>query len=73
MLHNVYHMYCEIKSMDKAGSTKKPTFDMSQDMPTIESTLKDMMKIPSDINDVHLQPYQVWICNGVGFAPIGNW
>ena len=73
MLHNVYHMYCEIKSMDKAGSTKKPTFDISQDMPTNQATLKDMMKMPSNINGVQLQPYQVWSCNRVGFAPSGNW
>ena len=59
MLHNVYHMYRIIKILDKVGRTNKPNFGQPKYGKITESTLDNMMKVPSDIHDVQIQPYQV--------------
>ena len=49
---------------------KKTTFDMPQYIPTIHSILKNMMKVPSSLHGVKIQPYQVISLNEVGFDPV---
>ena len=43
MLHKVYRVYCNIKSLDKFGITKKFTLKKPKDMPTTKSTLENTM------------------------------
>ena len=52
MFHKVCHMHHYIKSIENVVNTKTPTFNLNQDNPTIKSTLNNMIKIPSDINDL---------------------
>ena len=68
-----YHMYCDIKSMDKIRSTGNLAFTLPQDTSTINSTLDYLMNFTSDLDGVQFQPSQVGNCNKVGFDPGGDW
>ena len=57
MYRNIYQIYCFTKILEKVGNTKKYTFVEPQETLTTESTLDNMMKGPSDINYLQLQPY----------------
>ena len=60
-LNKVFHVCHYIKIMEKSEGTNKPTSDQPQDTPTAESTLENIMTVPSDPHDFQIQPYQV--CN----------
>ena len=60
ILHKVYNIYWDIKSMDKFKSTKKTTPIQPQDAPINEYTLKNTMKVNYELHDLQLQPYQFW-------------
>ena len=57
MYRNIYGIYWFTKILEKVGTTKKYTFVEPQETLTTESTLDNMMKGPSDINYLQLQPY----------------
>ena len=48
----VYHMYHDINITEKVWSTNKSTLTLSWDTPTIQSTIENMKKVPSDFDDV---------------------
>ena len=54
MFQKVYHMYHNIKILEKVGSTNKPTFYLPQYTQTIQFTLDGLMKVSSHIHGVKL-------------------
>ena len=69
MLQKVYHMYHNIKILEKVGSTNKPTFYLPQYTQTIEFTLDDMVKVSSDIHGVKILASQLGLFPRLYFIP----
>ena len=70
MFHKVYHIFCRIKSLEKVRSTKKLTLTLPQDAPTIQSTLANLMKVPSSLHDSnHLR---FGIATRLALIPMGS-
>ena len=51
MFHNIYHMYIEIKILDKVESINKCNYSQPQDKHTTEYLLDDMTTVPIGIHD----------------------
>ena len=46
--------------VNKVEITNKPAYKQPQDTPNTDSTLDNMMKLPFDIYDLQIQPYQFY-------------
>ena len=73
MFHRIYHMYNNIKIMEKiGGGGNKPTFRKPQYMQTTKSKPDNMMKVPHDLHYFQLHTYQVVDFNKVVFENNGK-
>ena len=59
MLHDIYHMYRKVKSMEKVRINKNPTSNQRQDTPTTKSAFKNMIIVTFELHGFQLQPSKV--------------